>query len=941
MTNQKLQAQQSPAEGAKQKKKESPPSSSLSPPYLVAGTVVLALAGAYTFLKAGNTVYLSSVSTPGVINDDITAGKHLCSNGLLWKTDTQKHPIIPYEYGPEWGTFQPGLYMGMKSKSLPHALSTAIMWTQHVFDGSGIRYSTQEEVKFDWLMHDGERYGVQRILDENKKVKIDASFVIPQKNADIIAEVDSDALGDEDAELLPTWLQSFNIQFDNEKRTSSFDGSNYAFFFSFGLECTTASMLEQCIEASGLRDLQVHHHSVGIAESQSERVSVSGFSRNSGHFRLDIIPRVKKTDSLLNMVHYIGFNASDSAGAVGRLQKEADRMSAVMKSKKKQKRSSAVFNRLGELTNKIQQHANSIIFQISCNESTTVDIELYEHLNLTISRNTESAFVGSADESISQREALFQKYSDKFNKKWGDVYASSSLNYNDDRDADSYKAVAKTALSSLLGGMGYFAGSPLVGIAAVDDSSLASTNSVGGDSGSAVFSSSSSSGKCPDHDRSTTNRGSMIGLFSASPSRTVFPRGFLWDEGFHQMVISKWNVHLSLQSLATWLNAMHFPVHKQACEYVMGNNCAGGWIPREMILGDSGESRVPAEFVIQRPDIANPPTLLLVLEDLLEEYGSLAEKTQQCRSSSDNNDGNRATDGSCAEHTGNREALMKFLSSGFDRLHTWVQWYLSSQSGSSSRPNTFRWRGRSKHDGKVIPNTLSSGLDDYPRSVEPSAEEIHVDLLSWMAAAARIMNRIQNELAWYTGSDPQSTAVVLPPRTGAYDYASAYELFKKSLVEFHWSEELKGFFDVGLNNEKSYFVKEVFYRCSNPKDNSGVDILMPIEPLQRGESPAKYCPKTHPKPMYPMGDGSGGLLMKEKLVPVDLRREYIPRVGYVNLFPLLVRAIDPKDERRISAVLDMIEDPVLLWTPHGLRSIAANDTYYMRWNSGGDAPYWR
>jgi hypothetical protein len=57
-------------------------------------------------------------------------------------------------------------------------------------------------------------------------------------------------------------------------------------------------------------------------------------------------------------------------------------------------------------------------------------------------------------------------------------------------------------------------------------------------------------------------------------------------EGFHQMVVSVWDVSLSMEILSSWLNSMYH-CHKRDA----GPLCTGGWIPREIILGEESEKR--------------------------------------------------------------------------------------------------------------------------------------------------------------------------------------------------------------------------------------------------------------------------------------------------------------------------------------------------------------
>ena len=83
--------------------------------------------------------------------------------------------------------------------------------------------------------------------------------------------------------------------------------------------------------------------------------------------------------------------------------------------------------------------------------------------------------------------------------------------------------------------------------------------------------------------------------------RSFFPRGFLWDEGFHQLVVSKWNHSITEDVLSHWLDLMN----------------VDGWIPREQILGSEALSRVPREFIVQHTSDANPPSFFLTVDSLL------------------------------------------------------------------------------------------------------------------------------------------------------------------------------------------------------------------------------------------------------------------------------------------------------------------------------------
>lgn len=326
-----------------------------------------------------------------------------------------------------------------------------------------------------------------------------------------------------------------------------------------------------------------------------------------------------------------------------------------------------------------------------------------------------------------------------------------------------------------------------------------------------------------------------VQLLTAVPSRPFFPRGFLWDEGFHQLIISRWDPNLSMKIIQSWLGLMN----------------KDGWMPREVILDDESRARVPNEYLVQHTNFANPPSLFLAIEALL--------------------DANETSDG--------------WLELIYPRLHTWFTFFNSTQTGKYM--TTFRWQGRnSTTQLELNPKTMSSGLDDYPRASHPSHDELHLDLRCWMALATRVMAKIGQRLT----------------KPDAEKFESFYQILKdNTMMETrHWSDEHKMFCDFGLHSDNVTLVE-----------------------VKIGET-------------Y---DGKAVTATKRKVI-AQPKHQCVHEFGYVSLFPFIMTLIEPNNEK-LGKVLADLEDPNRLWTPYGLRSLAKTSSYYNRYNTRHDPPYWR
>ncbi|KAH9952220.1 glycoside hydrolase [Amylocystis lapponica] len=332
-------------------------------------------------------------------------------------------------------------------------------------------------------------------------------------------------------------------------------------------------------------------------------------------------------------------------------------------------------------------------------------------------------------------------------------------------DAASLKEFSKAMTSNLIGGIGYFYGTSIV------DKSFAyewdqDEDSVGE----------------PD-----AHKGAKLtepkALLTATPSRSFFPRGFYWDEGFHLLHIGEWDNDLSLEILKDWIDLID----------------EDGWVGREQILGEEARSRVPQEFQTQVPTFANPPTLTMAVTAFISRLKAHAAGPSDQDLGMDLGLGSQVpmsettTSSPSSRYLQSPELALAYLKSIYAPLKRHYDWFRRTQRGqikqygrrARSRTEAYRWRGRSQQ------HVLTSGMDDYPRG-PPHAGELHLDLISWMGFFSRTMR----EIAEFVGE---------------VDDAAAFEEIEQATIDniddLHWNEDEHMYCDASVDdNDESYHV---------------------------------------------------------------------------------------------------------------------------------------
>lgn len=351
-----------------------------------------------------------------------------------------------------------------------------------------------------------------------------------------------------------------------------------------------------------------------------------------------------------------------------------------------------------------------------------------------------SAMEEVTSETLSTRIKLILKsFTDRFDKLLGPKYPFNSA---------KYKTFARSIISNLAGGIGYFYGDSLVDRS--DAQAYAEENE-------GFWKATAEARQTADIKHEGPSE-----LFTSIPSRTFFPRGFLWDEGFHLLPIAEWDMDLTLDIVRSWFNLID----------------EDGWIAREQILGHEARSKVPAEFQVQYPHFANPPTLFLVLEVLMDK---VSNETALKKDTSDPFDEIRNY------QLRHRTQVIMYLKDFYPLLRKHYFWFRKTQWGdiksyertAHSTREAYRWRGRTED------HILTSGLDDYPRPQPPHPGELHIDLISWMGMMTRSMKRI---------------AEIIGETEDASDFSTYENDIIHNIDDLHWSKADQTFCDATIDD---------------------------------------------------------------------------------------------------------------------------------------------
>ncbi|BFZ62363.1 Processing alpha glucosidase I [Saitoella coloradoensis] len=617
-----------------------------------------------------------------------------------------------------WGPYRPGLYFGVRPR-IPKSLMTGLMWANvddyaHFKD---LRHSAEQgdDVRgFGWVEYDARSGGRQVINDVGMNVKIETEFVKIEGG---------DKGGNWGVRIRGTPIEGT----PEDVRTT--------LIFYTGLEGQGQLHLDSDLETDGIEGT----------------VLIGGKTPDLGDFKVEITDGPKTnvhpvinhdaaSEKDIHKTQYLGANLmEDTLWRAKDLVLQQISAAVQSASQKYGENSIPPPAQIFTLPNTGVVSGNFQAVQKTFEGSFEFDV-------LYTSRSAPQAMTSEVlGERIEEIKTMFRARFDK-------VFPLKAP-----FDKGEYVSFARELFSSLLGGVGYFHGTSLVDRTHHDEDS------------ENFWESSLSTPRSPQEEGPTT-------LFTATPSRCFFPRGFYWDEGFHLLPIGLWDNDLSLEIVKSWFGLVD----------------EDGWVGREQILGSEARSRVPADFVVQETRYANPPTLMLAVVAFIERFDQQANiGSEPSFNFQDGNEiglsgGGIETETLSSAHIDHPTLATKYLNDLYPILRRHYDWFRRTQAGdikawdreAFSMKEGYRWRGRTPD------HCLTSGLDDYPRARPPHTGELHVDLLSWMGLMTKTLR-------------------VVAEKVGEEDDVAELKRDEEAIIrnidDLHWNEKEQAYCDATID----------------------------------------------------------------------------------------------------------------------------------------------
>ena len=333
------------------------------------------------------TLFVNQRTTKAATSLDSTAWQ----KGSSWNSEHRFNISSPIPL-PLWGSYRPGIYFGMKTRS-PVSMSTGILWATTRGGRNNFRHDTNQDelTQFEWVKHDGKHYGQQNLLDTSYNMKINTTFVVRPVKSESISNLNDESNDEIKMGMRNvSWVQRISVKSIDKDVDSR---KSLLFYLGYeGMEGKEDKMefisdISIITSKQGIQ-LPTMKASKGMDEKSENYfglVNIIGKSSLTGWFRLELTVRAsiteieieKEEEDLENNyfdISYLGMNCGDVNTGVEILK---ENLSSAMYEKE-----NFVFTSNGILQNKIENLSNFIVVQIKSDSDFVLDSVFYDNIDV-------------------------------------------------------------------------------------------------------------------------------------------------------------------------------------------------------------------------------------------------------------------------------------------------------------------------------------------------------------------------------------------------------------------------------------------------------------------------------------------------------------------------------------------------------------------------------